>query len=122
MAPMPRFWPETDATQGCGTCRHRGRGETMLSQADRVICERDPDVPGLAVLLDAADLGRKTGLGRLTTHYLRYKPRGGSVHGCWLCHGHVCLYARKIRRGAYPSEMARGSGRGVLRRHVYRDD
>src|SRR6056297_726256 len=101
MAPMPRFWPETDATQGCGTCRHRGRGETMLSPADRAICERDPDVPGLAVLLDAADLGRKTGLGPLTPTYLRYKPQTSCAAGVFTAAGRpMAAYAYTRERYA----------------------
>jgi aminoglycoside phosphotransferase (APT) family kinase protein len=73
----------------------------MLSQADRAICERDPDVPGLAVLLDAADLGRKAGLGPLTPTYLRYKPQTSCAAGAFTAAGRpMAAYAYTRERYA----------------------
>ncbi|MGS4947831.1 phosphotransferase [Meridianimarinicoccus sp. RP-17] len=47
----------------------------MLSQADLAVCARDPDLPGLALMLDATGLECRAGLGSLTPTYLRYKPQ-----------------------------------------------
>lgn len=46
----------------------------MLSSADQAVCARDPALPGLPIILDAATLARKLGLDTLTPAYLRYKP------------------------------------------------
>jgi aminoglycoside phosphotransferase (APT) family kinase protein len=53
----------------------------MLSQADLTICARDPDLPGLALLLDAADLEGRVRIGPLTPTYLRYKPQTSCAAG-----------------------------------------
>jgi aminoglycoside phosphotransferase (APT) family kinase protein len=46
----------------------------MLSPADQAICERDPALPGLPFILDAAEFARVLGLPDLVLSYLRYKP------------------------------------------------
>jgi aminoglycoside phosphotransferase (APT) family kinase protein len=46
----------------------------MLSPADRAVCERDPALPGLPLLLHAPALAAVLGLGKLEHAYLRYKP------------------------------------------------
>ncbi|MGI3212338.1 phosphotransferase [Roseovarius tibetensis] len=46
----------------------------MLSTADRAICDRDPALPGLPLLLDAPEFGRMIGCHELAPAYLRYKP------------------------------------------------
>lgn len=42
--------------------------------ANKRLCEREPDLPGLSLLLDPAELGSKLGLGPLSIEYLRLKP------------------------------------------------
>src|SRR5699024_1419777 len=56
-----------------------GRSGPMLPPAEQSLVDRDPDLPGLALLLDRDRLTRWLGslLGRSVTvrrHHLRYKP------------------------------------------------
>ncbi|TJZ89872.1 hypothetical protein FA743_17460 [Paracoccus gahaiensis] len=46
----------------------------MLSPADLRLCSRDPALPGLPLLLDAAAMAQALGCAALTPAYLRYKP------------------------------------------------
>ncbi|WP_185020745.1 phosphotransferase [Histidinibacterium lentulum] len=46
----------------------------MLSPADAALAARDPDLPGLAALLDARGMAAQVGLADMQPTYLRYKP------------------------------------------------
>jgi aminoglycoside phosphotransferase (APT) family kinase protein len=73
----------------------------MLSRADLAICARDPDLPGLGFLLDAADLEGRARLGPLTQTYLRYKPHTNCAAGFFTADGRaIAAYALSPERYA----------------------
>lgn len=82
----------------------------MLSPADRAICDRDPDLPGLALVLDATELGRATGLGLLTPAYLCYKPRTSCAGGFFTADG-AALAAHAYTPARYDQVRSRAEWR-----------
>jgi aminoglycoside phosphotransferase (APT) family kinase protein len=78
----------------------------MLSPADRAICERDSGLPGLALLLDVAELGRTAGPGPLTSHYLRYKPQTSCAAGVFTATGRA-MAAYAYTRERYAEVLTR---------------
>ena len=78
----------------------------MLSPADRDICDRDPDLPGLAALLEAPALEHLAGIGPLTPVYLRYKPQTSCAAGFFTASGGA-LAAHAYTAARYAEVRAR---------------
>lgn len=78
----------------------------MLSPADLRLCARDPALPGLPLLLDAAAMAQALGCAALTPAYLRYKP-GVSCTASFLTAGGQALAVHAYPADRYAEESRR---------------
>jgi aminoglycoside phosphotransferase (APT) family kinase protein len=74
----------------------------MLPRSDQAIVGRDPDLPGLGLVLDAGALAARLGTGALTPQYLCYKPGTSAVASFRPAEGDGGLDAFAVK--AYPAE------------------
>jgi hypothetical protein len=86
------------------------RSPIMLSLIDREVVERDPALPGLALLLDSGALAARLET-PLDMVYLRYKASVSCTRGIAGSATHTCISIRRpcVSRGPiWPSESAEG--------------
>ena len=76
-----------------------------------MICDRDPALAGLPLLLDADALAAVLGCGTLVPAYLRYKP-GVSCTAAYLCADGQAVAAYAYASDRYAEESRRSRWRG----------
>ena len=83
-------------------------GRCVLSRADRAICDRDPGLAGLPLLLDAQAMAAALGCQALRPAYLRYKPGISCTAGFLRADGQaLAAYAYPPDRYAEESRRSR---------------